>query len=138
VLTGDRTGHRFNPTVSYNFKKTGWLGFDRISFLPTFSVLLGIEQVPYYRHLYSSPLEARFRLSRGLPLFSEELKNEFGAMNYAIRFPFILSNNNWGFNFSYAYNFPQRLPGETAVIEDGGSLAFSIVRYFEIKSRKKI
>ena len=138
ALTGDRAGHRFNPAFSYNFKKRDWLGFDRVSFLPSFSLLLGVEQVPYYRQLYRSVLDARLRLSQGLPLFSEELRNEFGVMNYAIRFPINLSKNNWGFNFSYTYNFPQRLPGETAIIEDGGSLSISIVRYIEIKSRKKI
>jgi hypothetical protein len=138
ALTGDRTGHRFNPTLSYNFRKNKWLGFDRLSIIPTFSVLLGVEQVLYYRQLFSSRLEALFRLRRNLPLFSEELQNEFGVMNYAIRFPINILKNNWGFRLSYSYNFPKRLPGETAIIEDGGSLSLSAVRYLELKPRKKL
>jgi hypothetical protein len=77
-------------------------------------------------------------LRRNLPLFSEELQNEFGVMNYAIRFPINILKNNWGFSLSYSYNFPKRLPGETAIIEDGGSLSLSAVRYLELKPRKKL
>ena len=138
LLTGDRVGHRFNPTASYSFRKDNWLGMDRISFIPTLSILVGVEQVLYYKQLYTTRLEAIRRLRNHLPLFSEEFNSEFGIMNYALRFPIYVTKNNWGFSASYSYNFPKRLPGETASIHNGGSLSFSAVRYLEAKAVRKI
>lgn len=137
LYTGDRTGHRFNPTLSYSFEKRNWHGIDRISILPTFSVLMGIEQIPYYKKLFQSRLEAIYRIRRGLPLYSEELSSEFGVMNYALRLPISISHKNWSFMLSYTYNFPKRLPGESASISDGGSLSINVVRYIDLKARWK-
>jgi hypothetical protein len=137
LLTGDRTGHRSNPTLSYTFRKNKWLGLDRITFMPTASVLIGVEQVIFYEQLYKTRLEAIMRLRRGLPLFSEELKDEFGIMNYAIRLPIYLTKKNWVFSATYTYNFPKRLPGETATIENGGNLSLAVTRYFDVMSVRK-
>jgi hypothetical protein len=133
LLTGDRTGHRFSPLLFYSFEKSNWLGFDKICIYPTFSILWGIEQVPYYEKLYRNRLEAIYRIRNQLPLFEEKLKDEFGVMNYALRLPLTIREKKWSWTISYNYNFPQILPGETATIADGGNLTFSVVRYIELK-----
>jgi hypothetical protein len=132
-LKGDRIGHRFRPSIFYTFQKRNWLGLQRVSFSPTFSLLLGVEQIPTYRKLYNNRLEALYRIRNGLPLFKEELNDEFGVMNYVFRLPLSVNHNNWGFTLSYSYNFPQRLPGQVSTFYDGGSLTFSIAHYIEIK-----
>ena len=43
-------------------------------------------------------------------------KNVFGIMNYAFSIPIAVNHKNWGFAFSYTYNVPKALPGETLTL----------------------
>ena len=137
LLTGSRTGHTFNPTIFFTLKKNNLLGLDKIYFAPTLSILLGIERMTDLIPLFKNQAEFRFLIRNGINPYRKEYHYEFGVMNYGIRFPLSLTKGNWGLMLSYTYNFPKNLPGEIAIIENGGSLSFSVVRYLEIKGRKK-
>ena len=129
LYTGKKTGHRFNPIISINLEKKNWQGVKKISLYPSFSLLLGIEQVQSYLPLFRNRLEAIYRIRHGLPLFSKLISNEFGAMNYAFSAPLNISLKNWGFIVNYTYNIPHRLPGEVTNLSNGGYLSFSMIRY---------
>jgi hypothetical protein len=135
LYLGEKTGHRFSPTLSLNFEKRKWRGIRRISLYPTFSLMTGIEQVTTYEPLFKTRLGAIFRIRNGLPLYAEKENSEFGIMNYAFSFPLSVAIRNWGILVNYTYNVPKKLPNETTDLSNGGYLSFSIVRYFELKKK---
>jgi hypothetical protein len=115
------------PAIMLNLTKKNWLGFSRVSFYPTFTVLTGSEVVE----------QSRIKIIRLRPLTYGVIttsKTEFGVMNYMLSFPLSLSVKNWSFLLNYSYNFPQALPGEQISLENSGYLTFSVVRYFNFKS----
>ncbi len=132
LYTGEKTGHRFTPTVSLNFEKRNWRGIRKISLYPSVSTMFGIEQVRYFRPLFRNRLERIFRDNNNLPLYTEEFTNEFGIMNYAFNAPLSVFYKNWGFLMSYTYNIPRRLTYEETNLTNSGYLSFSVVRYFDV------
>jgi hypothetical protein len=132
LFFGERTAHRLMPSLGLNLVKTNFLGFDRVMFFPAFSVLFGSEEVTTYG-LYPNTL---FRILwnrnhvRKLPLYYEEVRNEFGVMNYGFTLPLSFTKKNWSFLLSYVYNIPKALPGETLSLENTGFLSFSVTKYF--------
>jgi hypothetical protein len=138
LYMGTKIGHRFTPAISLNLQKKNWRGFRKISFYPSFSVMMGIEEIQYYAPLYRSRLEAIFRVRHNLPLFSSQLTHEFGIMNYAFSAPISIAYKNWVFLLNYTYNMPVKLPNEVTNLTDSGYLSFSLIRYFDVKSRKKM
>lgn len=135
LYLGDKTGHRFTPTLSLNFEKRNWHGIRRISLYPTFSVMTGIEQITTYVPLFKTRLGAILRIRSGLPLYSEEQNPQFGIMNYAFSLPLTIAVKNWVFLLNYTYNIPKKLPNETTSLSNGGYLSFSIVRYIDLKKQ---
>lgn len=129
---GERTGHRIMPSIGLNLLKRKWLGFDRVAFFPSFSVLFGSEQVTeygIYDNLFLRVLWNRTHL-RKVPLTYERNYTEFGVMNYGFSAPISFTKKDWTFLLAYNYNIPKSLPGETLTLENTGYLSFSITRYF--------
>jgi hypothetical protein len=135
LYTGEKTGHRFMPSISLNFEKRNWRNIKKISFYPTFSCMLGIEQVTSFDRLFTSRLEAIYRIRHNLPLFSETTVHEFGVMNYALSAPIAISFKQGGVLLNYTYNIPVKLPGETSNLTIGGYLSLSLLRYFDVGGR---
>jgi hypothetical protein len=128
---GDKQAHRINPSVMYNFEKTNVGRIKRISFFPTVSVLTGSEQITEIKPYSQTLAGALWRQRRGLPLYYEETRTEFGILNYSFVAPVSVSVSKWFFVISYTYNIPQALPGETLDLRNSGYLSASITRRIE-------
>ncbi len=128
---GERSAHRIMPSIGLNLVKRNWLGFDRVAFFPSFSVLFGSELITEYafypnlvfRYIYNQ------RNTPKLPYYYEINRTEFGVMNYGFQIPITFSKKQWTFLLSYAYNIPKSLPGETLSLENTGFASLSITRY---------
>jgi hypothetical protein len=126
---GEKNAHRLMPAVMFNLTKKNWLGFSKVSFFPTFTVLAGSEDVE----------RTRIKLIRLIPLTYGVIttsKTEFGVMNYSVSFPLSLSMKNWSLLVNYTYNFPQALAGEQISLENSGYLTATLVKYINFKSAK--
>lgn len=138
---GEQSAHRWQPGVAWSLEKENWLGFDRALFFPSFNVLFGVEPVTIiYSELVpytTRPAEILFRRNNGLPLFferfTEETSYETGVMNYSLSAPIMLSKKQWNFTFTYTYNFPKALEGQSLVIANGGYVSLSVTRFFNIR-----
>jgi hypothetical protein len=135
--SGELPAHRFWPTLSFNFTKRKWLKTEKVSFYPSVSWLYGIGPVQEYRKLYRTRLEALYRIRNGLPLLQQVENQQSGTQNIALTVPIAVFWKRWGAMASYTYNFPKTLPGETYVVENGGYFTCSVVRYIDIKNRRK-
>lgn len=125
---GDKHAHRINPSVMFNLEKRNIGKISRISFYPTVSMLMGSEQITEYVPYTTSLAGALMRQRRGLPLYYEQTTTEFGILNYSFVAPIAISMKNWFFIFSYTYNIPKALPGETITLDNSGYLSASISR----------
>lgn len=132
LLFGKQTAHRVSPVAGINLTKRHWLGFDRVSFFPTVSVLFGSETVSEYLPNWTRPLGYILLLRTGKPLYREEKKQVFGLMNYGISVPVSLTLKKWNMLMSYTYNFPRSLPGENLSLTNSGYAAVSLTRYFTL------
>jgi len=132
---GDRTAHRVMPSIGLNLVKRKWLGFDRVAFFPSFSVLFGSELVTEYGIYPNTLLRILYNRThvRKVPLTYEINHTEFGVMNYGFSAPVTFTRKNWTFLLAYNYNIPKSLPGETLTLENTGFLSFSITRYFNFR-----
>jgi hypothetical protein len=128
---GDKQAHRINPSVMYNFEKRNLGKINRISFYPTISFLMGSEQFTEYKPYASTLAGAIFRQRRGLPLYYEETRTEFGMLNYSFVAPISISIKNWFFILSYTYNIPKALPGESIELVNSGYVSASVSRRIE-------
>jgi hypothetical protein len=125
---GDKQAHRINPGIMYTLEKRNLGKINRISFYPTVSVLMGSEQITEYKPYAQTLIGAFYRLRNGLPLYYEDIRTEFGILNYSFMAPISISIKNWFFVFSYTYNIPKALPGETITLENSGYLSASVSR----------
>ncbi|MEQ1588304.1 MAG: hypothetical protein ABL895_20640, partial [Cyclobacteriaceae bacterium] len=73
-----------------------------------------------------------YRLRRGLPLYYEQTKTEFGVLNYSFVAPIALTIRQWTFILSYTYNIPKALPGETIDLINSGYLSASISKRIKL------
>jgi len=137
LLVESGTAHRFMPALSLNFEKRYWKGIDKISFFPTASWLYGIGPVPEYISLFRTRLQALYRIKNGLPLYKQIDSQKSGTLNYALTAPVSVSWKNWSIMASYTYNFPKTLPGETFIVSNGGYFTLSVVRYVDLKGKRK-
>lgn len=130
---GDKVGHRIMPGIFLNIEKKNWGKIDRITLYPSFNVMLGSEQVIEYVSNASTRLELLALIRNNQPLFSEQKKVSFGAMNYSFSIPLSLSLSNWNVMASYTYNIPYALPGETLTLTNSGFASATLTRYFDLK-----
>ena len=136
---GDARAHRIMPALGLVLRKKNLLGIDRVSFLPTFYMLMGdvvLNEVEFVDP--KTPLE-RFqnRLKYGTP-YSILIKDKrvFGILNYAISCPLSLTiKNNWMFNITYTYNIPKAVEDEPLVLGETGYLSASFVYYLDLRKK---
>jgi hypothetical protein len=127
------------PAVMLNFEKKNWRGFKRILVYPTFNVLLGNEtwQISQYVPYTTRLIEIIYRTRHHLPLYYLQTNNynKFGVLNYSVSLPLSVAYRDWSFLLSYTYNFQQVLPDEPITVTNSGYLSFSVIRYFNFKSK---
>lgn len=123
---GDEQAHRIRLNVGYNYSKSNWWIFDRISLNPNISMLMGnanvvtwaidIDRTKQFINRYGWRL---FRyLKNNYPEKLEEYlssptdSNQFGVMNYSLFVPVSFSIKKTTFMINYTLNKPIALPGE--------------------------
>jgi len=125
---GDKQAHRINPAVMLNLQKRNLGKITRISFFPTISLLTGSEQITEYVPYSNTLIGALIRMRRGLPLYYEDTRTQFGILNYSFVAPISINIKDWFFIISYTYNIPKALPGETITLINSGYLSASVSR----------
>lgn len=131
LLFGNKTGHRIMPGVMLNLEKKNWKNIDRILFYPSFNLLMGSEQfedVPIAKTVVGTLI----RRQLGLPLYQSGV--DFGVMNYSFTVPLSITQKNWNFLLSYAYNIPRLLAHEEDPdLSNSGFITASITRYIRFR-----
>jgi hypothetical protein len=132
---GDAYANRITPGISVNLKKKNFMGFDRVSFYPSFYLLMGDETITEFELV--EPKTARelldnwekYRMRYSIQLTE---RNVFGIMNYAFTLPVNFSIKNWLFNLSYTYSIPQALEGEPLTLEESGFISAGLTFYIDL------
>lgn len=127
LLFGNTTAHRINLSLSGYFRKKEVLLFDKITFTPKVSAMLGTSNVVNDHYTMDQirrylPSSDRVRGGRN-QLTNDQISNyynvdegkEFGIMNYNFSLPIKLYIKKFGIGFSYNFNIPVPLPGEDVV-----------------------
>jgi hypothetical protein len=132
---GETYAHRLMPSLGVNLQKKKILGLDRISFNPTFYLLLGDQAftniiIPATREEW---IRAYLRMRQGLPWYRTETYREFGVMNYSISVPLNMYLKNFSLSVSYVYSIPKALPSETLKLPESGFLAASLTYYINFR-----
>jgi hypothetical protein len=132
---GDAYANRILPGIGLNLKKKQFLGFDRISFYPTFYALFGDELITEIRFVKpTNLLEALENYNKYGTRYSvvQDEKRVFGVMNYAFSAPLNLSKGNWLFNVTYTYSIPRALDDEAFTFSNSGFISASVVLYVQL------
>lgn len=150
-LFGEKTAHRIRPDIYGNivFKTKGFI--NRIRIAPGASMLLGnqdiVSQNPVnidiagfiqsngqgrYNALYKKYGDKLFEY-----LYSEEITNEFGIMNYALSLPASIMAGNFALSLSYYYNIPVALPGENIILDPNSYFSASLIYSLPIIKYRK-
>jgi len=132
---GDTHVHRIMPALSVTLQKRNWKGIDRISIMPSFYALFGNEVISEIQYP-DTIRELIRRLRQGLPWYDVVEHNEFGILNYTISAPLMVSYKKWTFTFTYSYNIPKALPGETLTYSESSYLSGSLSYFIDPRSRK--
>ncbi|WP_333820028.1 hypothetical protein [Ohtaekwangia sp.] len=132
---GDTHVHRIMPGLSISLQKHNWKGIDRISIMPSFFALFGNEVISEIQ--YPETLrELIRRIRQGLPWYEVINHNEFGILNYMISAPLSVSYKKWSFTFTYSYNIPKALPGETLTYSESSYLSGSLTYFIDLRPHK--
>ena len=105
---------------------------DRISITPTVYALWGNEVVTSLEYVRPESVReaiANFRAYGTRFRIVEKSKDVFGIMNFAISLPLSVSKGNFGFSFSYTYNIPRALSGETLTIAESTYVSASAMLF---------
>lgn len=118
-LFGEASAHRLNGVVSGYFKIKDIPLFDRITFMPSVSVLWGNANIISFRFNRDQIERYLIYLRQFRPVVRRailrrlvEENNVFGLMNYNFSLPVRVSWGHFSFLFTYNYNIPVALPGE--------------------------
>lgn len=135
---GDYAVHRVMPSLNITFQKEHLFKLDRVTFFPSFFVLLGDQTFTEIK-FPTTRLEwiaATLRARQGLPWYTLETRRVFGLMNYAFTAPLTIRKNQWSFTASYTYNIPKALPGETLTLSNSSFISASFTWSFDLGSKK--
>ncbi len=123
---GKETAHRIRINTSYTLAKTNWWFFNRVSFTPNLSLLMGnanvvswqinatrtkqlINRIGYRRFRFlqlNYPNELNATLSYAVE------NNAFGIMNYSLFVPITFTVKKISLMVNYTINLPVELPNE--------------------------
>lgn len=131
LFTGEKTGHRFTPSFSYQWQRKKIGRFDKLTISPFLSAMFGIEKTITYVPRFRNRIEFLFLVRRGIDPYYEDVNHPFGLMNVGFTLPISLQWKQWALNLGYTFNIPLKLPGEVSNLQPGGYLTANIARYFE-------
>ncbi len=123
---GKETAHRIRLNTSYTFAKGNWWIFDRVSFTPNLSLLMGNANVVSWQINATQAKQLINRIGRKKFRYlqinhPDELEaalsypietNAFGIMNYSLFMPVIFTVKKISLMVNYTLNLPVALPNE--------------------------
>lgn len=135
---GERSVHRIMPSVGVTLEKSNLFKIDKVSFMPSVFMLMGNETFSeiIFPTTRAEWVAAYIRVRQGLPWYRIETRNVFGIMNYAFMLPLNIRHKQLNFSFSYTYNIPKALPGETLTLSKSSFLSASVTWLFSLKPKK--
>lgn len=136
---GDQYAHRIMPGLSLTLEKKKLWNIDRIAFLPGVFALLGNEVITEIEFIPPKTLReavdnikkygTRFRVA-------ETRTHVFGMMNYTVSAPLTVTHRQWMLTFTWAYNIPRALPGETLTLSESTYLSGSVMYLIGLRRNK--
>ncbi len=144
AILGDTiTAHRITWSINGNITKKKFLFFDRLTILPTASMLFGNATSYLFnitRNQTELSLRERFRLLNdndpdndpGRFILNEEFPNTFGLLNYSLALPVVLRKGSFQFLASYQYNIPVALPGQSEELENSNLFSLTTSYFFQL------
>lgn len=135
---GERSVHRIMPSVGITLEKNSLFKIDKVSFMPSVFMLMGNETFSeiIFPTTRAEWIAAYIRVRQGLPWYRIETRNVFGIMNYALMLPLNIRHKQLNFSFSYTYNIPKALPGETLTLSKSSFLSASLSWFINLNSKK--
>jgi hypothetical protein len=135
---GERSVHRIMPSVGVTLEKNNVFKIDKVSFMPSVFMLMGNETFSeiIFPTTRAEWVAAYIRVRQGLPWYQIETRNVFGVMNYAIMLPLNVRHKQMNFSFSYTYNIPKALPGETLTLSESSFLSASLSWFINLNTKK--
>jgi hypothetical protein len=135
---GERSVHRIMPSVGVTLEKNNVFKIDKVSFMPSVFMLMGNETFSeiIFPTTRAEWVAAYIRVRQGLPWYRIETRNVFGVMNYAIMLPLNVRHKQMNFSFSYTYNIPKALPGETLTLSESSFLSASLSWFINLNTKK--
>lgn len=135
---GERSVHRVMPSVGVTLEKSNLFKIDKVSFMPSVFMLMGNETFSeiIFPTTRAEWIAAYIRVRQGLPWYRIETRNVFGVMNYAIMLPLNVRHKQMNFSFSYTYNIPKALPGETLTLSESSFLSASLSWFINLNTKK--
>jgi hypothetical protein len=141
---GDETAHRIRLNSTYTFAKNNWWFFDRVSFSPNLSLLMGNASVVTWqvnsareRELINRIGMMRYRyLQYNEPERLNELlsypveTNAFGIMNYSLFLPVTFTVKKFSLMVYYTLNLPVALSSEELDTSLNNYLSTSLIFTF--------
>lgn len=135
---GERSVHRVMPSVGVTLEKSNLFKIDKVSFMPSVFMLMGNETFSeiIFPTTRAEWIAAYIRVRQGLTWYRIETRNVFGIMNYAIMLPLNVRHKQMNFSFSYTYNIPKALPGETLTLAESSFLSASLSWFINLNTKK--
>jgi hypothetical protein len=135
---GERSVHRIMPSIGVTLEKSKLFKIDKVSFMPSVFMLMGNEMFSeiIFPTTRAEWVAAYIRVRQGLPWYRIETRNVFGVMNYAIMLPLNVRHKQMNFSFSYTYNIPKALPGETLTLSESSFLSASLSWFINLNTKK--
>jgi hypothetical protein len=135
---GDQYAHRIMPGLSLTLEKRRLWNIDRVAFLPSVFALMGNEVITKIEFVPPKTFrEAVDNVRTYGTRFSvvEVSTNVFGMMNYAFSAPLSITHRQWMFTFSWTYNIPKALPGETLTLSESTYLSGSLMYIIDLRRK---
>jgi hypothetical protein len=135
---GERSVHRVMPSIGVSLEKSNLFKIDKVSFMPSVFMLMGNETFSeiIFPTTRAEWVAAYIRVRQGLTWYRIETRNVFGVMNYAIMLPLNVRHKQMNFSFSYTYNIPKALPGETLTLAESSFLSASLSWFINLNTKK--
>ena len=148
---GDNTANSISWNTTGVIKKKAFKPFKTVSFLPSFSILFGTQNVTdQYNAVEPRPVLASLSdieieiIARRRQLSQQQKQRlidardeaqadqsvssskQFGLMNYYISLPILLTSDKFGLTISYNYNIPKAITGSDYSTESNGYFGFTL------------
>lgn len=136
---GDQRAHRIMPALTLTLQKRKFWNIDRIAFMPSVLALMGDEVITKIEFVPPKTLREALDNMKNYqnPGRRVEVRTHvFGMMNYAFSTPVSVTHKQWMLTFTWTYNIPKALPGETLTLSESTYLSGSLTYIIDLRRHK--